>query len=42
MSDESSFVNGQALIADGTYATILRKWGVEAGAISTPAVNPVS
>ena len=30
----------QALIADGTYKTILDKWGVGAGAISKPAVNP--
>jgi polar amino acid transport system substrate-binding protein len=30
----------KALIADGTYKTILSKWGVEAGAIDTPAVNP--
>ena len=30
----------QALIADGSYKTILDKWGVTAGAITTPAVNP--
>jgi polar amino acid transport system substrate-binding protein len=30
----------QAVIADGTYKTILDKWGVSAGAITTPAVNP--
>jgi len=30
----------QALIADGTYKQILDKWGVTAGAITTPAVNP--
>jgi polar amino acid transport system substrate-binding protein len=30
----------QSLIADGTYKTILDKWGVAAGAITTPAVNP--
>jgi polar amino acid transport system substrate-binding protein len=30
----------QALIADGTYKTVLDKWGVSAGAITTPAVNP--
>ena len=29
-----------ALIADGTYTTILTKWGVEAGGITDPAVNP--
>jgi polar amino acid transport system substrate-binding protein len=32
----------QALIADGTYKSILSKWGVDAGAITTPAVNPAS
>jgi polar amino acid transport system substrate-binding protein len=30
----------EALIADGTYKTILAKWGVEAGGITAPAVNP--
>jgi polar amino acid transport system substrate-binding protein len=30
----------QALIADGTYKQILDKWGVSAGAITAPAVNP--
>jgi polar amino acid transport system substrate-binding protein len=30
----------KALIADGTYKTILTKWGVQAGAIDNPAVNP--
>jgi polar amino acid transport system substrate-binding protein len=29
-----------ALIADGTYQQVLEKWGVEAGAIDTPAVDP--
>jgi polar amino acid transport system substrate-binding protein len=29
-----------ALIADGTYKSILSKWGVEAGGITDPAVNP--
>ncbi|GGK71178.1 ABC transporter substrate-binding protein [Mangrovihabitans endophyticus] len=29
-----------ALIADGTYKSILAKWGVEAGGISDPTVNP--
>jgi polar amino acid transport system substrate-binding protein len=29
-----------ALIADGTYKQILDKWGVSAGAIDNPAVNP--
>jgi len=30
----------KALITDGTYKTILDKWGVQAGAIDNPAVNP--
>jgi len=30
----------QALIADGTYKTILDKWGVTAGAVTTAEVNP--
>jgi polar amino acid transport system substrate-binding protein len=30
----------KALISDGTYNTILEKWGVQAGAIDNPAVNP--
>ena len=30
----------QSLITDGTYKTILDKWGVTAGAITSPAVNP--
>jgi len=30
----------QSLMSDGTYQKILSKWGVEAGAIDTPAVNP--
>jgi polar amino acid transport system substrate-binding protein len=29
-----------ALVSDGTYKQILTKWGVEAGAIENPAVNP--
>ena len=29
-----------ALITDGTYKTILEKYGVQAGAIDSPAVNP--
>jgi polar amino acid transport system substrate-binding protein len=29
-----------ALISDGTYKTVLEKWGVEAGAIDAAAVNP--
>ncbi|AEV82721.1 ABC transporter substrate-binding protein [Actinoplanes sp. SE50] len=32
----------KSLIADGTYKTILDKWGVAAGGITTPAVNPAS
>jgi polar amino acid transport system substrate-binding protein len=30
----------KALIADGTYQSVLTKWGVEAGAIDNPAANP--
>jgi polar amino acid transport system substrate-binding protein len=30
----------KALIADGTYKSILDKWGVAGGAITDPAVNP--
>ncbi|MER7167358.1 ABC transporter substrate-binding protein [Micromonospora sp. NPDC000207] len=30
----------KAVIADGTYQTVLAKWGVEGGAITDPAVNP--
>jgi polar amino acid transport system substrate-binding protein len=30
------------LMADGTYAAILREWGVEAGAIIAPAVNSLT
>ncbi|WP_067498310.1 ABC transporter substrate-binding protein [Actinoplanes sp. TFC3] len=30
----------EALISDGTYKTILTKWGVDAGGITDPAVNP--
>jgi polar amino acid transport system substrate-binding protein len=29
----------QALMADGTYKTILEKWGVASGAITNPAIN---
>jgi polar amino acid transport system substrate-binding protein len=29
----------KAIIADGTYKTILTKWGVQSGAITTPAIN---
>jgi polar amino acid transport system substrate-binding protein len=29
-----------ALISDGTYKTVLEKWGVQGGAITDPAVNP--
>jgi polar amino acid transport system substrate-binding protein len=27
------------LIADGTYTTILDKWGIQAGAIQNPVIN---
>lgn len=30
----------KALITDGTYGTILEKWGVDGGAITDPAINP--
>ncbi|BCJ45501.1 ABC transporter substrate-binding protein [Actinoplanes ianthinogenes] len=45
--DQTEFANViaeavKALIADGTYKTILDKWGVAAGAIDAPAVNPAS
>ena len=32
----------KALIADGSYKTILAKWGVDAGGITDPAVNPTA
>ena len=32
----------KSLIDDGTYDTILKKWGVEAGGIDDPTVNPAS
>jgi polar amino acid transport system substrate-binding protein len=32
----------EALIADGTYKTVLAKWGVDAGGITSPAVNPTA
>ena len=43
--DEAEFAQAladatKALIADGTYKQILDKWGVTAGAITTPEVNP--
>lgn len=45
--DQADFANAikgavQDVITDGTYNTILTKWGVQAGAITNPAVNPVS
>jgi polar amino acid transport system substrate-binding protein len=30
----------QELVSDGSYKKILAKWGVDAGAITSPAVNP--
>src|SRR3954454_5535436 len=30
----------KSLIDDGSYGKVLKKWGVEAGAITDPAVNP--
>ena len=43
--DKTDFANViqqalQALITDGTYKTVLDKWGVAAGAITAPEVNP--
>ncbi|MEV4350193.1 ABC transporter substrate-binding protein [Actinoplanes sp. NPDC049596] len=43
--DQTEFANVigeavKALIADGTYKTILDKWGVTAGAVTTAEVNP--
>jgi polar amino acid transport system substrate-binding protein len=32
----------KSMIDDGSYKAILAKWGVDAGAISAPAVNPTS
>jgi polar amino acid transport system substrate-binding protein len=29
----------KAVIADGTYMKILKKWGIQSGAIDTPAIN---
>lgn len=31
----------KAVMADGEYAKILKKWGAEQGAITTPEINPV-
>jgi polar amino acid transport system substrate-binding protein len=30
----------KSLIDDGTYEKVLKKWGVEGGAITDPTVNP--
>jgi len=43
--DQTEFANViqqalQALITDGTYKTVLDKWGVGGGAITAPEVNP--
>ncbi|HEY8471789.1 MAG TPA: ABC transporter substrate-binding protein [Natronosporangium sp.] len=43
--DQLEFANAlqqaiAAVIADGTYESILSEWGVEGGAITDPAVNP--
>lgn len=32
----------KALIDDGSYAKVLKKWGVEGGAITDPTVNPTA
>jgi polar amino acid transport system substrate-binding protein len=29
----------KAVMADGTYTTILKKWGIESGAITAPVIN---
>ena len=29
----------KALMADGTYSTILNKWGVQSGAITNPVID---
>jgi polar amino acid transport system substrate-binding protein len=41
-TDFADAVSGavKALIADGTYPTVLTKWGVEGGAVTSSAVNP--
>jgi polar amino acid transport system substrate-binding protein len=41
-SDFAQAIQGavQSLINDGTYKTILTKWGVDGGAVTTSAVNP--
>ena len=43
-TDFASAIQGavQGLITDGSYKTILAKWGVDAGAITSPAVNPAA
>ena len=32
----------KAIMADGEYAKILKKWGIEQGAITDPAINPAA
>ena len=32
----------QQLISDGTYQQVLKKWGVDQGAIDNPQINPPS
>jgi polar amino acid transport system substrate-binding protein len=41
-TDFATAVQGaiQALIADGTYLQILKKWGVDGGAVTTSELNP--
>lgn len=43
-ADFASAIQGavQDLITDGTYKSVLSKWGVDAGGITTSAVNPTS
>jgi polar amino acid transport system substrate-binding protein len=45
--DQTDFANAivgalKAIIADGSYKKALEKWGVEAGAITAPQLNPTS
>jgi polar amino acid transport system substrate-binding protein len=37
--DQAVLVAVKALMADGTYATILKHWGLQAGSISNPVIN---
>jgi polar amino acid transport system substrate-binding protein len=37
--DKAILAGVKALMADGRYQSILKKWGITSGAISTPAIN---